>query len=510
MINREHLHALTNPSTGRAVLTQTELLVLDTAQGKRRLRSILLPLSANEPGELFEHVRQAGVNEVWVMPSTTRSRTLTCAWLEQANAHWVVVVRPHPSEPTRPISVLLWPKGSERQHESRLTFIFPEHAGWDWVFADARSLLATVTYLDQTLARPLFDSPKIVAHQLLTELTNGSSTSPLPSSTRDLHALSRPDGTPIPIGECTRELSWKRPLTRVEQQQRYLHKFTHLSYNLEACLGVRLGTGSIQYSSHGRACDDLRPGIWRVQVERAGSLFDGKQLPGNLDTEWMSTPQVKCCRALGYHMQVQEGSYWSEAQTLLTPWASTLWRAVEHIQTHPSSYRHVQARTNATRTITRLAQLGVSILGEVQATGGWARPEWWVQVRGRSQALLFAHLANLVRKGAMPVLVDRDAFWIVSNDPNPQTVVPSAYPLDPFRFEGYPCTQGERRLTMFVPAPLEGTETSLLTAQRWRGYTVGYDVPLPLSREVRDAFRNVEQADRLVIVLDTLAAENFP
>lgn len=474
MINREHFYALTNPSTGRAVLTQTELLVLDTDQGKRRLRSILLPLGANEPGELFEHVWQAGVNEVWVMPSTTRSRTLTCAWLEQANAQWVVVVHPHPSEPTRPISVLLWPKGSERRHESRLTFIFPEHAGWDWVLADARSLLATVTYLGQTLARPLLDSPELVAHQLLTELTAGSSTSLLPSSTREPHALSRPDGTPIPIGECTRELSWKRPLTRVEQQQRYLHKFTHLSHDLEACLGVRLGTGPIQYSSHGRACDDLRPGIWRVQVERAGSLFDGKQLPGNLDTEWMSTPQVKCCRDLGYHVPVQEGSYWSEAQTLLTPWASTLWQAVEHIQTHPSSYRHVQARTNAAHTITRLAQLGVSILGEVQATGGWARPEWWVQVRGRSQALLFAHLASLVRKGAMPVLVDHDALWVVSNDPNPHTVVPS-----------------------------------LLTAQRWRGYTVGYEVPLPLSREVRDAFRTVEQADHLVTVLDTLAAENF-
>jgi hypothetical protein len=475
MLNREHIHALMNPHTGRAILTETELLVLDAAQGKRTLRSILLPLSTNEPRALLEQVWQVGVSEVWVMPATTRSRTITCTWLEQANPHWIIVVHPHPSEPDRPISALLWPKGSERRQENRLTFVFPEHAGWDWVLSDARSLLATVSYLDQALARPLLDSPDLVAHQLLTELTGDLSASLFPSSARGSQPLSRPDGTPLPIMECARELIWKRPLTRVEQQQRYLHNYRHLSHDLEACLGVCLGTGPGQSSSNGRACDDVRPGIWRVRVERAGSLFDGKQLPSCLDGEWMSTPQVKCCRDLGYHVQVQEGYYWPQAQVLLTRWASTLWQAAERLHTHPLSYRHVQARANASRTITRLAQLGVSILAERQTTGGWSRPEWWVQVRGRSHALLFTHLTSLVSKGTMPVLVDRDAFWVVSNDPNPQTAVPG-----------------------------------LVTAQRWKGYTVGYEVPLSLSREVRDAFRTVKQAGQLVTVLDTLATERPP
>jgi hypothetical protein len=329
--------------------------------------------------------------------------------------------------------------------------------------------------VDQTLARPLLDAPDLVAHQLLIELTSDLSSSLLHSKARDAHTLSRPDGTPLPMMECARELIWRRPLTRVEQQQRYLHNYRHFSYDLEACLGIRLGTGPGQYSSTGRACDDLRPGIWRVKVERAGSLFDGKQLPSCLDGEWMSTPQVKCCRDLGYHVQVQEGYYWSQAQALLSRWASTLWQAAERLHTHTLRYRHAQARANASHTIARLARLGVSLLAQEQTAGGWARPEWWVQVRGRSQALLFEYLASLVRKGSMPVLVSRDALWVVSNDPNPQTAVPD-----------------------------------LVTAQRWRGYTIGYETPLSLTREVRDAFRTVEDAGQLVTVLDTLAAENSP
>jgi hypothetical protein len=74
----------------------------------------------------------------------------------------------------------------------------------------------------------------------------------------------------------------------------------------------------------------------------------------------------------------------------------------------------------------------------------------------------------------MPVLVDRDALWVVSNDPNPLTAVPG-----------------------------------LVVAPRWRGYTVGYEVPLLLSNEVREAFRTAEYAGQVATALDTLAGEVF-
>jgi hypothetical protein len=75
----------------------------------------------------------------------------------------------------------------------------------------------------------------------------------------------------------------------------------------------------------------------------------------------------------------------------------------------------------------------------------------------------------------MPVLVDRDALWVASNDPNPLTAVPG-----------------------------------LVNARRWRGYTVGYEVPLSLSGEVREAFRTSQHADQVVKALDTLAGGAFP
>jgi hypothetical protein len=474
MINRANTTPIKNPNTAIGVLTDTEVLLVGVVKGKRVLRSILLPPNVSELSGLLEHLWETGLTSVWVMPGTTMSRTATCGWFEQASPHWVVVAHSDPREPTRPICALLWPKGSSQREARRLVFIFPEHAGWGWVLADARSLLATVTYLDQVLARPVIDSPDLVAHQLLTDLTLGQPISWLRSSPVDLRTLPSRDGTTVPMTETARDLVWMRPLTLVEQRQRYLHKYIHISPCLEACIAVQLGAGAPEYSSNGRAYDGIRPGIWRVHAEPAGSIFDGKRLPRCLDGEWMSTPQVKCCQDISYHVYVREGYYWPQSHEPLKRWAGTLWQAAEHLHTHPQSYRHLQGRANASHTIKLLAQLGVAILAKEENNGGWARPDWWAQIIGRSRAILFTHLVSLARKGVMPVLVDRDALWVVSDDPNPLTAIPG-----------------------------------LVAAHRWKGYSVGYEVPLPLSSEVKVVFRTAKHPDQVVIALDTLAGEVF-
>ena len=94
MINRENTNDTMNLHPTIGVLTDTEVLLVNIVQGKRVLRSILLPPGMSEPIGLLEHVWQSGLAEVWVMPETTLSRTITSAWFEQANSHWVVVVHP--------------------------------------------------------------------------------------------------------------------------------------------------------------------------------------------------------------------------------------------------------------------------------------------------------------------------------------------------------------------------------------------------------------------------------
>src|SRR6266516_589875 len=469
MINRAYTASTMNSNT-IGVLSDTEVLLVGVIQGKRVLRSILLPPDVSELRGLLEFLWQADLTSVWVMPGSTLSRIATCAWFDQKSLHWVVVTHPDQHEPTRPLCALLWPKGSGQFEARRLTIVFPEYAGWGWELPDPRSLLATVSYLEQVLARPVIDSPDLVAHQLLTALTLDQSTSWLRSSPVDLYTLLSGGGTAIPMMESTRDLVWMRPLTLMEQRQRYLHKYTHLSLYLEACLAVQLGGGAPEYSSNGRAYDGIRPGIWRIHVERSGSIFDGKRLPSCVDGEWMSTPQVKCCQDISYHVYVREGYYRSQSHELLKQCARTLWQAAERLHTHPQSYRHGQGKANAFQTIKQLAQLGVAILAKDENNGGWARPDWQAQIVGRSKAILFTHLASLSRKGTMPALVDRDALWVVSDDPNPLSAVPG-----------------------------------LVAPHRWRGYIVGYEVPLPLSSEVKVAFMTAERPDQLVMVLDTLA-----
>jgi hypothetical protein len=450
------------------VLTNTEVLLVDIVQGKRVLRSNLLPLDGDKLSVLLEYLWQLGLSEAWILPATTLSQTATCALFEEIKGPWITVVHPNPSEPDRPLCVLLLPKGKGQREARQLTIVFPEYAGWSWVLPDARSLLATVTYLDQTLARPVIDSPDLVAHQLLTDLTLDQSTLWLRSAPIDLHNLHSRDGATLSMMESIHDFVWMRPLTLAEQRQRYLHKYKHISLHLEACTAVRLGAGSPEFSSTGRAFDGIRPGIWRVDVEQAGSIFDGKKLPSFLDGEWISTPQVKSCADIGYRVYVREGYYWSQSHESLKRWATTLWQAAERL--HSRGYQHEYGKANASHTIELLAKLGVAILAKGKNDGGWSRPDWWVHIVGRSRAILFTHLASFARKGIMPVLVDQDALWIVSDDPNPLTTVPW-----------------------------------LRATHQWRGFFVGYKVPLPLSNEVKAIFRTTESPDKVARALDTLA-----
>jgi hypothetical protein len=208
--------------------------------------------------------------------------------------------------------------------------------------------------------------------------------------------------------------------------------------------------------------------MWRVDVEQAGSIFNGKKLPYFLDGEWVSTYQVKCCTDIGYRVYVREGYYWSQSHEPLRQWGMTLWQAAEAL--HSKGYRHEFGKANASHSIELLAQLGVDILAKETNDGGWARPDWWMQIVGRSRAVLFTHLASFARKGLMPALVNRDALWIVSDDPNPLTTIPW-----------------------------------LRATHQWMGYFVGYKVPLPLSNDVKAIFRTSEAAVQAARELDTLA-----
>ena len=475
MIMGDNTSSITPTRTVMGILKDNELLLLDAIQGKGVLRSLQLPSDVSEPGALLQYLWDAGLHSAWVMPATTLSRAATCSWLEQASNRWVVRVHPDPQEPIRPIRAQLWPREGKQGETHRLTLAFPEYTGWGWEITDAHSLLATVSYLQQVLSKSVTDSPHVLAHELLGDLTCDAADSPLGSSPVDLYAFSGSGATPVPLRECASDVVWMRPLSVMEQQQRYVQKYVHLSWHLQAAIGAPLGEGAPQYAASGRAYDGVRPGIWRAHAERAGSVFDGKQLPSSLSGEWMSTPQVRCCQNIGYRVQVREGWYWHEAHHLLKGWGTTLWQAASRLHIRPQVYRHALGRANALHTITRLAELGISSLAEVQTAPGWSRPDWWVQVVGLGRALLFAQLVDLVKKGTMPVLVERNAFWVISDEPHPHSAVPG-----------------------------------LVTGQPWRGYSAGYGAPLLLTSEVRDAWKCAQHAGELALALDTLAGEALP
>lgn len=459
------LGANRQPQTTVGVLTEQELLCYDTfADGKRLLRSVLLPLDIIVQGDLLAFLWQAELQTVWVMPSTRWSRTLTRSWFQSRERQWMVLPRCASQEPDRLLSVLLWPTDSRQRATRQLLVAFPAAAGWAWQLADETSLLATLTYLERVVARPLSNGPASLAGQLLTDLVT-----PVPSTPIKRAVDCEPHADVISPEKPKRHLSWMRALTRTEQHTRYLHRYTHLSYHLEACLQLHLPAGDCTYSSRGRAYDGSCPGLWRIKAEHAGSVFDGKHLPTCLDDEWMSTPQVQCCRAIGYRIEVCEGFFWPQSQPSLQSWAQTLWQAAQRVA-HPSPrFKHTEGRANTASSITQLVQLGLAQLSPEQPESAWYRAEWWHHIIGGSRGVLFAHLARLVKRGVMPILLHGDALWVVSDDPHPLTAVPG-----------------------------------LLNGPGWSG---GYTTPLTFSRNVQDIFHTVTSPEQAAALLDALADE---
>ncbi|QBD83216.1 hypothetical protein EPA93_47550 [Ktedonosporobacter rubrisoli] len=451
------------------VLTDHELLMGAMHQGRGVQDLHLLPPEAGTTDGLLAYLWQQGLSSVWVLPASNFSQDCTCASLEQVGSRWLSLVRPATTDPQRPASALFWPRDLGNKHPRRhLTLTFPAYTGWDWSLPNATTLLATIVYLDQVLAHQITETPEQLASQLLAELRKDQQGWSSHSFSQEASSATEEKSAAYIQPEVA-ALSWMRPLTLVEQRQRYLHKYAHASRLLQACLDVRLGIGEQQSSPQGREADGIHPGIWHVQLERAGSLFDGKLLPGCLEQAWISTPLFACCQQIGYHVRVLEGIFWPQSHTQLKPWANNLWQAMTLLYTQPRRYRHLQARINAARSIRQIAELSISLLTHSQS-----RLAWEAQIRGRQQALLFTQLAQLVKLGLMPVLVKDDALWTVSDDPSPFTAA-----------------------------------GNLLSSAPWSGFIPGYRVPLPLSREVQDALSSPASASEVAQMLDTLAEPSF-
>jgi hypothetical protein len=244
LINRDYTSSITPARSVMGILNDKELLLLEDGQGKRVLRSLQLPTDVSEPDRLLKYLWDRGLDSVWVMPATTLSRSASGSWLEQVSSRWVVRVHPDPQDHSRPICAQLWPREHKQRKARRLALAFPEYAGWGWELTDARSLLATVSYLHQVLSRSVTDPPELLAHALLTDLTRDAAISPLDSSPVDLCTFSCNVTSPVPLSECARDVVWMRPLSVMEQRQRYVHKYVHLSRHLQAAMACTLASGA--------------------------------------------------------------------------------------------------------------------------------------------------------------------------------------------------------------------------------------------------------------------------
>lgn len=445
----------------------------DKALTNTRLERFPIDSIPTNLGELAELALAANLTYIWVLPGSQVSQHVNQVFIQHVDEEWDTFASTSRMDEKRPMFARIWRKKTSG-HAGRTIYVgFPEHSSWPWKCPDTITLLATVTYLEQAVGMPMVWSPGYMALALLKALNLEKRASWLKPLTTDLRTLPTNTGKTLPIARTARDLTWKRQLTAKEKRQKYLHKFDKNSMYLASATGLLVGEGDPEHVD-GDAFDERLPGFWHVKTEQGGSPYDSINLPSPARLEWLTTAMVSCARKLGYRMDILEGYQWREEgryHRTLETWAKMLWDVRQSLKQPSETYKHDLARKNAYATIGVMAHVAIGKLADEDTTGGLYRPDIWALVVGRACANIFHNLETYRLRGYTPVLIYTDALWFVSNDPNPETAIPGL--LDKHDKLG--------------------------------GYKLVYT--LPMSKDVKEAFRTIDSPTKLTMRLNQLAGE---
>ena len=231
---------------------------------------------------------------------------------------------------------------------------------------------------------------------------------------------------PARINTLEQDLSWSRPPTSDEAQQRFVHAYDRGGSYAAGLAGLELGIGQAAHHPEGLEFDKKLPGYWRVVVPEAGDW----RHPHPLDPRgrrpqqpiWVTTPTLQLARETGYdEVEVREAYVWPEHGRVLDPWYGAVrdGRAALDTDDPDAQVARDLLKVVYTRTI------GMMGSEEWRAGREGYAPDRRHHVVAKARANILRRVLQIGRDSdRWPLAVVTDTVLYASDDPDPVTAWP--------------------------------------------------------------------------------------
>lgn len=308
----------------------------------------------------------------------------------------------------RSVSGFRKPKGGQK----RVQVIFVANTEWPFAELDfdgkltPGQLLMLIAHLEKDLGIIIGAGPGTVGWRYL-EKCNQAHPQWLDRPKADLAKIPFKEATPPP-------LLWSRPLTREENNRKFIHKIDKNSMYLRACVEEMYGAGEPMHVD-GAEYQEQQVGIWSISI-----LWGMKTLrvpyPIWGKNNWLPSPMLKAIKKIGYEVTIEEGWIFPEAHGIFKAWANELWR-------FRSSYPTNDPKRDAIKEIANKTIGLISYTGfEMESNKN--RPDWRCQTVGGAYASLFYNMMRWAIDEIYPVLISTDALLYVSNEEDYRAALP--------------------------------------------------------------------------------------
>lgn len=261
--------------------------------------------------ELLDLMEQGQFTHVWAVPGTEIAKLAG----DGCGDGWII------KRIGEKAASFLSIRREGQRHEDARYVAFPEWSGWPWRDDNnAKTLLATITYLEDALGMPLEWSAAHMSLQYVRKinLSRWDWWAPL---TTNLEA-----GTShFSYEKVARELNWVSP---PPPDARYKVKIDCNSAYAAAMIGLQIGESNPQWSFGPTTAydyDGKRPGFWYIRIVKNETYWNDAHLPGFDKHLWATTDMIEQFRRVGMVLEIEAGWFWKRYHTSLRSTAEGLW-----------------------------------------------------------------------------------------------------------------------------------------------------------------------------------------
>lgn len=405
--------------------------------------------------DLFATMMNRKIDTMWVHPETDLSKSVDHAMIDAIPRQFDTY---HLKREKQPSFIRMRQGG---YHGDTKFIAFPAHGRWKdaknddkgiWYLPSAHALNTTVDYIEREIGIPLAWSPGHAGIELLRNehLAAREHIEPLSLTLRPewdqlAHQMM------IPVSWRKLQRSGLPGLSEENRCKKYVIGVDKNAQYLGIASSATLGNGNYTHvdASH---YDEKSIGFWKYRITDVSKTpFNGYDLPCFLDVKysWASTELIRAARYVGIELDILEGIVWTQGKPYLKRWAKDMFARRINLR-DAEKYESEIARENAEATMKLIANSLMGRLENAKANREYAmyhHPDWnRLIVHGAIASQAFT-LNALARSGVRPVLVCKDAFYILSDTDNPAMAVPTlAGKLNPDMQGGFK-VKGVCRLT---------------------------------------------------------------